>query len=233
VPSTPLKEMTVELGDGVKMEFVLIPAGMFMMGEKQSTRKVTISKPFYMGKYEVTQKQWEKVMGNNPSRFKGAKNPVESVSWEDCQKFLEALKGEVPSQTFRLPTEAEWEYACRAGSTTDYCYGDDTDKLGDYAWFKGNTGGRSYPVGQRRPNTWGLYDMHGNVYEWCQDWHGEYSAKSATDPTGAASGANRVLRGGSWLFGATSCRCADRGARVPSLRGYHFGLRVVMDVGKE
>jgi formylglycine-generating enzyme required for sulfatase activity len=233
--ATQLKEMTIDLGDGVKMDFVLIPDGTFMMGsDKVSSGKpvhrVTITKPFYLGKYEVTQEQWEKVMGNNPSRFKGAKNPVDSVSWEDCQKFMEALQGKVPSQTFRLPTEAEWEYACRARSKTDYCYGDAAEKLGDYAWFKDNSGETTHPVGQKKPNGWGLYDLHGNAWEWCQDLHGEYSAKSVTDPIGSATGSYRVLRGGSWTYAASGCRSAYRFFIGPSNRDHSCGLRVVVVV---
>jgi formylglycine-generating enzyme required for sulfatase activity len=141
-PSNQPKEMTVDLGDGVKMELVLILAGTFMMGSDKVSKPVhhvTITKAFYFGKFEVTQEQWEKVMGSNPSKFKGAKNPVESVTWDNCQKFLEALQGKVPSQTFRLPTEAEWEYACRARSRTEYYHGDAPDRLRDYAWFKDNS----------------------------------------------------------------------------------------------
>jgi len=228
-----LKEMAVDLGGGVKMEFVLIPAGSFMMGsdkkaDAKPVHRVTITKPFYLGKFEVTQEQWEKVMGNNPSRFKGAKNPVEQVSWEDSQKFMEALKGKVPSQTFRLPTEAEWEYACRAGSKTDYSYGDSPEKLGDHAWYKENCENTTHPIGQKKPNPWGLYDMHGNVWEWCQDWHGKYSAKSATDPTGAATGERRVLRGGSLVDNIVPCQSALRSYSYPSDRSYRSGLRVVM-----
>jgi formylglycine-generating enzyme required for sulfatase activity len=228
-----LKEMAVDLGDGVKMEFVLIPDGSFMMGsDKISNAKpvhrVTLTKPYYLGKFEVTQEQWEKVMGSNPSKFKGARNPVESVSWDDCQKFLEALQGKVPSQTFRLPTDAEWEYACRARTKTEYSYGDSPDKLSDYAWFDKNSERQTHPVGQKKPNAWGLYDMHGNIWEYCQDWHGEYSAKSATDPTGAATGSVRVLRGGSWFNSASDSRSAYRRSHDPSLRYNHSGLRVVM-----
>jgi len=234
-PSTAnqVKETSVDLGGGVKMEFILIPDGTFMMGsDKISNAKpvhrVTITKPFYFGKFEVTQEQWEKIMGSNPSNFKGGKNPVDSVNWEDCQKFMEALKGKLPSQTFRLPTEAEWEYACRARSMTEFYYGDDPVKLRDYAWFGDNSGGTTHPVGQKKPNQWGLYDMHGNVWEWCQDWYGEYSGKSATDPTGAASGVGRALRSGSWRSGASDFRSAFRGFKDPSDRNIRYGLRVVM-----
>jgi len=229
-----LKEMTIDLGDGVKMEFVLIPDGTFMMGSEKildakPVHPVRISQPFYLGKYEVTQEQWQAVMGSNPSQFKGAKNPVERVSWDDCQKFIAALKEKMPGQTFRLPTEAEWEHACRARSKTEYCYGDSPDKLRDYAWFKDNSEGTTHPVGQKKPNAWGLYDMHGNVWEWCQDWQGEYSAKSATDPIGPATGARRVLRGGLWKTDALHCQSAFRNiGKTPSDRGFGYGLRVVM-----
>jgi len=223
-----LKEMSIDLSDGVKMEFVLIPAGSFMMGNAKAVHRVTITKPFYLGKFEVTQEQWQRIIGSNPSQFKGTKNPVDSVSWDDCQKFLEALKEKVPNQTFRLPTEAEWEYACRARSKTDYCYGDALDKLRDYAWFKDNSEGKTHPVGQKKPNSCGLFDMHGNLWEWCQDLHGEYSLKSSTDPTGNTPGSARVLRGGSWGSVAADCRSAYRGFATPSNRRYDRGLRVVM-----
>jgi len=234
-PSTPtqvsgLKEMSIDLGDGVKMEFVLIPAGSFMMGSDKErgakpVHRVTISKPFYLGKHEVTQEQWEKVMGRNPSKFKGAKKPVDSVSWEACQKFVAALKERVPGQTFRLPTEAEWEYACRANSKTDYFYGNSPDKFSDYAWYKENCENTTHPVGQKKPNAWGLHDIYGNVWEWCQDWHGEYTSKSITDPTGPANGAHRVLRGGSWNSGGV--RSASRISSAHPLAA-SCGLRVVM-----
>jgi formylglycine-generating enzyme required for sulfatase activity len=216
------------------MEFVLIPAGTFMMGsekglsDERPVRKVTISKPFYLGKFEVTQKQWEGVMGRNPSNFKGAKNPVDSVSWEDCQTFIQKLCEKVPGQTFRLPTEAEWEYACRAGSTTEYGYGDDTVGLGNYAWYYGNSGSKTHPVGEKKPNAWGLYDMHGNVWEWCADWYGNYDSNAATDPVGPSFGVPRVLRGGSWGHIAAYCRSANRVSTYPSSRYHDFGLRVVV-----
>ena len=163
-----------------------------------------ITKPFYLGKYLVTQEQWEAVMGNNPSHFKGPKNPVEQVSWDDCQQFLEQAQreGRPRGGKFQLPTEAQWEYACRAGSTTRYCFGDDESELGEYAWYDANSGSKTHPVGEKKPNAWGLYDMHGNVWEWCQDWYdGGYYANSPTDdPTGPATGSDRVFRGGGWDY---------------------------------
>ena len=234
-PSTAnqLKEMTVELGGGVKMEFILIPAGSFRMGSDKSAlsakpvHKVTITKPFYLGKYEVTQAQWEAVMGGNPSDFKGARNPVIRVSWEDCQTFLQKLQEKVPGQTFRLPTEAEWEYACRAGGTADYCYGNNASSLGDYAWYNSNSDEKLHPVGEKKPNAWGLYDMPGNVWEWCADWYEVFNSKVATDPVGPSTGPGRVMRGGSWLDAGTLCRSGERGYCEPPARCKHIGLRVV------
>ena len=173
----PPKELAVDLGGGVKLEMVLIPAGEFLMGSPDSDdgaelnekpqHRVQITKPFYLGKYPVTQEQWQAVMGDNPSHFKDPKNPVECVSWNDCQQFVGKLNKRSSDQTgaFKLPTEAQWEYACRAGSTTRYCFGDDEGGLGDYAWHLNNSGGRTHPVGEKKPNAWGLYDMHGNVLE--------------------------------------------------------------------
>jgi len=233
------QQRTVELGGGVKMELVLIRPGSFKMGsekgdnDEKPVHKVTITKPFYMGKYEVTQEQWQAVMGSNPSSFKGPKNPVDLVTWEDCQTFIRKLNEKVPGLNAALPTEAQWEYACRAGSSTEYCYGDDAGGLGEYAWFEGNSGQTTHPVGEKKPNAWGLYDMHGNVWEWCQDRYGKeyYASSPASDPTGLSSGAFHVLRGGSWGYlGPTRCRAAARYGPFPLYRYDSKGLRVVSPV---
>ena len=225
--------LTVDLGGGVTMQLVLIRPGSFQMGsakgsDEKPTHKVTITKPFYLGKYVITQEQWQQVMGNNPSRFKNAQHPVEQVSWDDCQNFIAKLNEKLPGQTFRLPTEAEWEYACRAGTTTDYSFGDNEAALGEYAWYTGNSGATTHPVGEKKPNPWGLYDMHGGVWEWCADWYaGSYTAGDQTDPVGPSSGAGRVLRGGAWYLDTAYCRAAFRGDFAPSSRYDIFGLRVV------
>jgi DNA-binding helix-hairpin-helix protein with protein kinase domain len=225
----PKKKLTVDLGGTVTMELVLIRPGTFQMGEKQSAHKVTLTKAFYLGKCLVTQEQWERVMGSNPSNFKRAKNPVETVSWDDCQTFIRKLGEKVPGQTFRLPTEAEWEYACRAGSTGEYCYGDGEGGLGEYAWYDSNSGRTTHPVGEKKPNAWGLYDMHGNVWEWCADWYGDYPNGEVTNPTGPGSGQFRVLRGGSWRDNPGYCRSASRFRNSPVNRNYNFGVRLCLD----
>ncbi len=216
------KEITIDLGGGATLEMVLIRAGQFLMGspdgegrpDEQRQHRVRITKPFYLGKYPVTQQQWEAVMGSNPSHFKGANYPVENVSWNDCQHFLTRLNERAGDgrREFRLPTEAQWEYACRAGTTTRYSFGDDADPLGRYAWYRENSRKSSRPVGRKHPNAWGLYDMHGNVWEWCADWYesGYYRNSPVHDPVGRW-GSSRVFRGGSWDDAAEDCRSATRG----------------------
>ena len=236
----PAKEMTLDLGGGVTMKLVPIPAGKFMMGSPDSEQwrhttegpqhEVTLSKPFYMGVTEVTQAQYQAIMGTNPSSFKGATNPVETVSWNDATEFCKKLS-EKTRQAVRLPTEAEWEYACRAGSKTRFCFGDAEEGLGDYAWYHVNAGKTTHPVGQKKPNVWGLYDMHGNVFEWCADWRGDYPKGAVTDPQGPASGSRRVLRGGSWYINTDNCRAAFRSRSNPDHRLNNVGFRVVVPVG--
>jgi formylglycine-generating enzyme required for sulfatase activity len=230
----------VEITNSIGTKLVLIPPGEFTMGSPDSDKdaqswekpqhRVRITKPFYLGKYPVTQEQWEAVMGSNPSGFKGPKNPVETVSWDDCQKFLGKLNAKPAAGVgkFQLPTEAQWEYACRAGSKTRYCFGDEESKLGDYASYAANSGGKTHPVGEKKPNAWGLYDVHGNVWEWCQDrYDGGYYAKSPMDdPTGPTGGSDRVLRGGGWNIPAGYCRSAFRRRGRPGNRYVSLGLRV-------
>ena len=185
-----------------------------------------------MGVYEVTQEQYEAVMGTNPSMFKGPENPVEQVSWNDAVEFCKKLSTKT-GKMVRLPTEAQWEYACRAGSKTAFGYGDDADysNLGDYAWYTNNSESKTHPVGQKKPNAWGLYDMHGNVWEWCSDWHAEsYANAKTTDPQGPGSGTHRVVRGGGWCNDPQGCRSAFRFRLTPDRRDYNIGFRVAVDL---
>jgi formylglycine-generating enzyme required for sulfatase activity len=243
---------------GISM--VEIPAGSFLMGSLSNMRqdrdkkqhKVTINKPFLMGKTEVTQKLWQAVMGNNPSLFSGDDNPVEKINWYDCVKFCNKLsekEGLEPvyiiggrklgknvtwdkrKNGYRLPTEAEWEYACRAGTTTRFNTGDSDSDLKKAGWFKKNSGNKTHPVAQKTPNSWGLYDMHGNVYEWCWDVYADYSPGNVTDPDGASSGNNRVMRGGIFSSKAAGCSSAHRYARYYDHTYSQFGFRFVRSAG--
>lgn len=222
----------------IGMEFVLIPAGSFIMGSDTSdsnsnetpAHKVTISKSFYMGKYEVTQKQWEDVMGKNPSYFEGPDNPVEGISWNDIQVFVERLNHKESRGKYRLPTEAEWEYAARAGTSGTFFFGDNEADLDRYAWHRYNSGNTTHIVGLKEPNPWGLYDIYGNVDEWVYDGHFPYQAGEVTDPVAHPSGYHRVIRGGSWNYTARECRSAYRfGA---SERGFERGFRLVFSPNK-
>jgi formylglycine-generating enzyme required for sulfatase activity len=217
--------LNLDLGGGVTMEFVLIPAGKFTMGEGEGQHEVTLSKAFYMGVTEVTQAQYQAIMGTNPSRFRGETNPVEMISWDDATEFCKKLSKKT-RQAVRLPTEAEWEYACRAGSKTKFCFGDAAEGLGDYAWYSANSGGTTHPVGQKKPNAWGLYDIHGNVWEWCRD----YLKGVVTNPPGMPSYGLGVLRGGSWDSGADGCRAAHHSTSSPGFRDSYYGCRVVAPV---
>ena len=231
--------LTLDLGGGVTMKLVLIPAGKFMMGSPDSEQgrqgsegpqhEVIITKPFYMGVTEVTQAQYEAITGTNPSHLKDATNPVEMVSWNDATEFCKELS-EKTRQAVRLPTEAEWEYACRAGTATAFSFGDSDSALGDYAWYTSNSGRTTHPVGQKKPNAWGLYDMHGNVWEWCAGLYGGYPNDAVTDPKGAASGTRRVLRGGGWFGNPAHCRSASRRYDSPDNRSSRCGFRVVVSV---
>ena len=235
-----------EITNGIDMKLELIPVGEFMMGSPDSDEAadddekpqhlVRITKPFYLGVYPVTQEQYEKVMGKNPSQFKDPASPVESVSWDDAVEFCKKLSAK-EGKTYRLPTEAEWEYACRAGTTTSYSFGDDEASLGEYAWFRGNAESKTHPVGQKKPNAWGLFDMHGNVWEWCQDRYGEYSSDAVTDPVTEQPGDDRatlwVRRGGSWYNSAWHCRSAIRLRHAPDYRLFLLGFRVARGQWRE
>ena len=225
-----------EIVNGIGMEFVLIRPGEFQMGlddggpDEGLVHTVRIGQPFYLGKYEVTQAEWEAVMGNNPSYFKGdSSRPVDQVSWDDVQEFILKLNEREGVTSYRLLTEAEWEYAARAGSTTAYCFGDDERQLREYAWYKENSGRETHPVGQLKPNSWGLYDMHGNVWEWVQDWYDKdyYQRSPQKDPQGPFSESNRVGRGGSWLNTARGCRSANRGNGSPDFGDNLVGFRLL------
>jgi formylglycine-generating enzyme required for sulfatase activity len=219
------------------MKFRLIPAGEFRMGSSkddpervgdETSHHVQISKPFYMGVYEVTQEEYKEVMEENPSRFKDPSRPVEQVSWKDATAFCVKLSEMDPRFIYRLPTEAEWEYACRAGTTTRYSFGDDLDP--QYVWFRDNSGGGSHAVGRMRPNAWGLYDMHGNVREWCQDRYARnyHLDPSPVDPAGPRTGSNRVARGGGWYVTPEYCRSASRARYAPIDRFFNLGFRVAL-----
>jgi formylglycine-generating enzyme required for sulfatase activity len=222
--------------NSIGMEFVFIPAGTFKMGaegqerDERPVHQVTITQPFYLGKYEVTQQQWKMIMGNQPSFFSGDPNlPVESVWWTDVQTFIKKLNEKEGHTLYRLPTEAEWEYAARAGSTTAYSFGDDAKQLSHYAWYKENADDRTHPVGQLKPNAWGLYDMHGNVWEWVQDWYGYYSSEPVQDPQGPALGTHRMRRGCGWNNLAKVCRVSNRYS-VVGFRDDFIGFRLLRAV---
>ena len=221
---------TIELPGGATMEMIWCEPGSFIMGspvtesgrfDDEPQHQVTLTKGFWLGKYEVTQRQWQSVMGENPSKFKGPDRPVERVSWNDCNAFIRRLNA-VLGGVARFPTEAEWEYACRAGSA-DAVSG--SGFLMDMAWYDANSGNETHPVGKNLSNAWGFYDMHGNVLEWCYDWFGDIDAK-AIDPKGLTSGSFRVLRGGCWFFYARDCRSAYRLKRDPNLRNAIYGFRL-------
>ena len=225
-------EPQIDLGKGIKLEMVLIPAGKFMMGSPvsetgrrdiETQHEVTLTKPFYMGKYEVTQEQWQVIMGSNPSEKKGVKWPVGNVSWNDCQDFIRKLNAKT-NGGYRLPTEAEWEYACRAGTNTAYSFGDSLT-LGDANY---GPGGKSVAVGSYKPNGFGLYDMHGYVWEWCEDWYSSYPTQAVIDPMGPATGTYRALRGGGFNNNKLSARSSGRNNdSAPTRELTDFGFRLV------
>jgi len=209
---------------------VFVKGGSFMMGsndggsDEKPIHRVTVS-DFYIGKYEVTQKLWKEVMGSNPSRFKGDDRPVEQVSWNDVQEFIRKLNKKTGGN-YRLPTEAEWEYAARGGAKSrGYKYAG-SNNIGEVAWYDVNSG--THEVGTKKPNELGIYDMSGNVWEWCSDWKGDYSSGSQTNPTGPSSGSSRVYRGGSWINIAWHCRVANRNLSSPFNSDDNLGFRLVV-----
>jgi formylglycine-generating enzyme required for sulfatase activity len=240
--------------NSIGIKLVLIPPGEFLMGSPESEKdrrtneyqhRVRITKPFYLGVYPVTQQEYEDVMGENPSEFTGDKRrPVENVFWLDAVRFFNRLSeraGREPyyridgenvtvegGDGYRLPTEAEWEYACRAGTTSRWSCGDEEDDLDRVAWYAANADGTTHPVGEKEPNAWGLFDMHGNVLEWCWDWYDEdyYNSSPVSDPQGPSEASFRVFRGGCWWFDAWRCRAAFRRRFVPAGRHIFLGFRV-------
>ena len=257
-----LKEFKEDLGQGASLDMVLIPAGKFLMGspasefgrnDNETQHEVRLTKPFYMGKYEVTQEQWKAVMGTgflwgllqklghrrqdweallgtrflwfggNPSRIKGAKLPVTDVSWEDCQYFIKKLNSKTDGG-YRLPTEAEWEYACRASTTSAYSIGNRLTK--NDANYGGGTLGGTMTVGSYKPNAFGLYDMHSNVWEWCNDWHGSLQDGTVWNPNGTTAGEYRVIRGGAFNSVGSETRSSFRGGIMPTVREDSIGFRL-------
>lgn len=229
----PAESVTNSIG----MEFVLIPAGEFQIGtekysDARTVHKVIVSKPFYLGKYPVTQDEWRSLMGNDPSCFEGDNRPVECISWHDVQEFVKRLNAKEGTDKYRLPSGAEWEYACRAGTTTKYSFGDDESKLGEYAWYYDNSEHQTHPVGQKKPNPWGLYDMHGNVWEWCQDRYHRTYVTTLNDGSvlEATNNSGLVLHGGGWVNYAAKCQSAYRSSFHPDYGYYSLGFRLLRSV---
>lgn len=216
-------------GKSAYLDLTWIEPGKFTMGEGAEAHEVKITKGFWIGATEVTQDQWRAVMGSSPSYFKGDANlPVEQVSWDDCQDFLTKANSEaalLDGLVLDLPTEVEWEYCCRAGSKTKWSFGDDEGQSQNYAWHRGNSEGKTHPVGEKKPNAWGLYDMHGNVWEWCKDDNGDYRG-DAVDSLLAGNGALKVLRGGSFLLDPVLLRSAFQYTYHRSSRLDSYGFRV-------
>ena len=242
--STPQKTPTVSdntisipVKDGISIDMVRVEAGTFIMGatpemenpnsDEKPTHQVTLTNDYYIGKYEVTQALWQAVMGNNPSNFKGDNLPVERVSWDDCQEFINKLN-RITDKKFRLPTEAEWEYAARGGKKSRGYQYSGSNNLSDVAWYKDNSDSKTHAVGTKQSNELGIYDMSGNVLEWCQDWYGRYNSSSQVNPTGANRGVYRGRRGGCWLFSASGCRSSYRVNNKPGGPNFTLGFRLAL-----
>ena len=231
--------ISIPVKNGISIEMVKVEAGTFMMGAtsemkdsygwEKPVHQVTLTNDYYMGKYEVTQALWEAVMGSNPSYFKGDNLPVEKMSWKDCQRFISKLNS-MTGRKFRLPTEAEWEYAARGGKKSRGYQYSGSSNISDVAWYDGNSGDKTHPVGTKQANELGIYDMTGNVLEWCQDWYGSYYSSSQTNPTGSDSGSARVSRGGGWFNDASYCRLSVRFYYTPDFRLDILGLRLALSV---
>lgn len=229
--------ITIPVKDGISIDMVRVEAGTFTMGatpemkdpydDEKPTHQVTLTNDYYIGKYEVTQALWQAVMNSNPSYFKGDNLPVEQVSWDDCQEFLSKLNS-ITGKTFRLPTEAEWEYAARGGKKSRGYQYSGSNNLSDVAWYKDNSDRKTHAVGSKQANELGIYDMSCNVREWCQDWYGSYSSSSQVNPIGANSGYHRVCRGGGWYFTARNCRSSYRYYFTPGSRRISLGFRLVL-----
>ncbi len=240
----------IRVKNSIGMEFAFIPPGESQMGSEewdntQPIHDVKIKKGFFLGIHPVTQEQWEKVMGSNPSHFKGMKKqlfkkvdvtdpkrPVENVSWDEVQRFISKLNNKENTAKYCLPTEAEWEYACRAGQGGKYCFGERKSLLGAYCWYKNNSDLRTHDIKKLKGNLWGLCDVHGNVWEWCEDWYEKeyYASSPEADPPGPSKGDKKVTRGGSWASGPDDCACGMRGSDPPEKKGPNVGFRVVMSI---
>ena len=239
VPSNTISDdvITIPVKDGICIEMVKVEAGTFMMGatsemknpydDEKPVHQVTLTNDYYMGKYEVTQALWQVVMGKNPSYFKGDNLPVNYVRWKDCQRFISKLNS-MTGRKFRLPTEAEWEYAARGGKKSRGYQYSGSSNISDVAWYDGNSGDKTHPVGTKQAKELGIYDMTGNVLEWCQDWYGSYYSSSQTNPTGSDSGSARVSRGGGWNCNASYCRLSVRFYYTPDFRLDILGLRLAL-----
>ena len=230
-------EISIPVKNGITIDMVKVEAGTFMMGatsemqnpldREKPVHQVTLTNDYYMGKYEVTQALWQAVTGKNPSKFKGDNLPVEQVSWKDCQKFISKLNS-MTGRKFRLPTEAEWEYAARGGKKSRGYQYSGSSTVSDVAWYDGNSGDKTHPVGTKQANELGIYDMTGNVLEWCQDWYDSYVRSSQTNPIGAVSGVSRVWRGGCCVSYARNCHSSSRKYLIPDACLYYLGLRLVL-----